>query len=203
MPTPDQDALGWLRKFETACRGRDFEAGRLMFAQDAVAFGTWAMAVHPMDGHGPGAEGDRVLREHQAAGLEVSTAACRLELPQPAERVLIKCGHGQDYALSCAHGKADRGHASHAGPGARPGAVRRGAGLAALARRGGAERARVHPRHPARDRAVLAVPHFLNEERISVSELCWTSMTELARMIASKKVSPVEVVQAHLDRIAT
>jgi Asp-tRNA(Asn)/Glu-tRNA(Gln) amidotransferase A subunit family amidase len=26
-------------------------------------------------------------------------------------------------------------------------------------------------------------------------------MTELARMIASKKVSPVEVVQAHLDRI--
>jgi aspartyl-tRNA(Asn)/glutamyl-tRNA(Gln) amidotransferase subunit A len=35
-----------------------------------------------------------------------------------------------------------------------------------------------------------------------VSELCWTSMTELARMIASKKVSPVEVVQAHLDRIA-
>src|SRR5499425_3342644 len=35
-----------------------------------------------------------------------------------------------------------------------------------------------------------------------VSELCWTSMTELARMIAGKKVSPVEVVQAHLDRIA-
>ncbi len=27
-------------------------------------------------------------------------------------------------------------------------------------------------------------------------------MTELARMIAAKKVSPVEVVQAHLDRIA-
>ncbi|HLF49510.1 MAG TPA: amidase family protein, partial [Methylomirabilota bacterium] len=35
-----------------------------------------------------------------------------------------------------------------------------------------------------------------------MSELCWTSMTELARMIASKKVSPVEVVRAHLDRIA-
>src|SRR5262244_3237515 len=34
-----------------------------------------------------------------------------------------------------------------------------------------------------------------------MSELCWTSMTELARMIAGKKVSPVEVVQAHLDRI--
>ena len=27
-------------------------------------------------------------------------------------------------------------------------------------------------------------------------------MTELARMIAGKKVSPVDVVQAHLDRIA-
>jgi Asp-tRNA(Asn)/Glu-tRNA(Gln) amidotransferase A subunit family amidase len=27
-------------------------------------------------------------------------------------------------------------------------------------------------------------------------------MTELSRMIAAKKVSPVEVVQAHLDRIA-
>ena len=35
-----------------------------------------------------------------------------------------------------------------------------------------------------------------------MSELCWTSMTELRRMIASKKVSPVEVVRAHLDRIA-
>ena len=46
MPTPDQDALTWLREFETACRARDFDAGRLMFAQDAVAFGTWAMAVH-------------------------------------------------------------------------------------------------------------------------------------------------------------
>lgn len=35
-----------------------------------------------------------------------------------------------------------------------------------------------------------------------MSELWWTSMTELARMIAAKKVSPVEIVQAHLDRIA-
>ena len=35
-----------------------------------------------------------------------------------------------------------------------------------------------------------------------MSELCWTPMTELSRMIAAKKVSPVEVVQAHLDRIA-
>ena len=49
MPTPDQDALTWLRQFEAACRGRNFDAGRLMFAQDAVAFGTWAMAVHGLD----------------------------------------------------------------------------------------------------------------------------------------------------------
>ncbi|HEY4910828.1 MAG TPA: nuclear transport factor 2 family protein [Methylomirabilota bacterium] len=49
MPTPDQDALQWLREFETACRGRDFDAGRRMFANDAVAFGTWAMAVHGLD----------------------------------------------------------------------------------------------------------------------------------------------------------
>ena len=40
MPTPDRDALDWLGKFETACRGRDFDTGRRMFAQDAVAFGT-------------------------------------------------------------------------------------------------------------------------------------------------------------------
>jgi len=46
---PDQGALTWLREFEAACRARDFDAGRLMFAQDAVAFGTWAMAVHGLD----------------------------------------------------------------------------------------------------------------------------------------------------------
>ena len=34
-----------------------------------------------------------------------------------------------------------------------------------------------------------------------MSELVWASMTELARMIATKAVSPVEVVRAHLDRI--
>ena len=33
-------------------------------------------------------------------------------------------------------------------------------------------------------------------------ELFWASMTELARMIATKAVSPVEVVRTHLDRIA-
>ena len=49
MPTPDRDALDWLETFEAACRGRDFDTGRRMFAQDAVAFGTWATAVHGLD----------------------------------------------------------------------------------------------------------------------------------------------------------
>ena len=49
MPIPDQDALGWLKTFEAVCRARDFDAGRLMFAPDAVAFGTWAMAVRGLD----------------------------------------------------------------------------------------------------------------------------------------------------------
>jgi aspartyl-tRNA(Asn)/glutamyl-tRNA(Gln) amidotransferase subunit A len=35
-----------------------------------------------------------------------------------------------------------------------------------------------------------------------MTDLVWKSMVELARLIASKAVSPVEVVQAHLDRIA-
>jgi len=35
-----------------------------------------------------------------------------------------------------------------------------------------------------------------------VSDLVWKSVMDLARAIASKDVSPVEVVQAHLDRIA-
>jgi len=43
------DALEWLRTFEAACRGRDFEAGRRLFAPDAVAFGTYATAVHGLD----------------------------------------------------------------------------------------------------------------------------------------------------------
>src|SRR5438445_9412761 len=34
------------------------------------------------------------------------------------------------------------------------------------------------------------------------NELCWLSMADLGRMIATKEVSPVEVVRAHLDRIA-
>jgi aspartyl-tRNA(Asn)/glutamyl-tRNA(Gln) amidotransferase subunit A len=35
-----------------------------------------------------------------------------------------------------------------------------------------------------------------------MSDLVWKTMTELARLIAGREVSPVEVVQAHLDRIA-
>jgi aspartyl-tRNA(Asn)/glutamyl-tRNA(Gln) amidotransferase subunit A len=36
-----------------------------------------------------------------------------------------------------------------------------------------------------------------------MSDLVWTSMAELARLIRAREVSPVEVVQAHLDRIAS
>jgi aspartyl-tRNA(Asn)/glutamyl-tRNA(Gln) amidotransferase subunit A len=36
-----------------------------------------------------------------------------------------------------------------------------------------------------------------------MSDLVWNSMTELARLIRAREVSPVEVVQAHLDRIAS
>jgi len=35
----------WLEVFETAVRARDFAGGRTLFADDAVAFGTWARAV--------------------------------------------------------------------------------------------------------------------------------------------------------------
>jgi len=43
------EALEWLRCFEAACRSRDFAAGRRLFAADAVAFGTYATAVHGLD----------------------------------------------------------------------------------------------------------------------------------------------------------
>ena len=35
-----------------------------------------------------------------------------------------------------------------------------------------------------------------------MTDLVWTSMVDLARLIKTKAASPVEVVQAHLDRIA-
>jgi ketosteroid isomerase-like protein len=43
--TPEE----WLRAFEAIVRARDFAAGRAMFADDAVAFGTWARAVAGLD----------------------------------------------------------------------------------------------------------------------------------------------------------
>jgi ketosteroid isomerase-like protein len=43
--TPEE----WLREFETTVRARDFTGGRTMFAEDAVAFGTWARAVAGLD----------------------------------------------------------------------------------------------------------------------------------------------------------
>jgi ketosteroid isomerase-like protein len=43
--TPEQ----WLQAFESAVRARDFARGRTMFAEDAVAFGTWARAVAGLD----------------------------------------------------------------------------------------------------------------------------------------------------------
>ena len=45
MPEEEREVIEWLREFEAACRGRDFASGRRLFAEDAVAFGTWATAV--------------------------------------------------------------------------------------------------------------------------------------------------------------
>ena len=41
----ERSVEAWLREFEAACRARDFTSGRRLFAEDAVAFGTWATAV--------------------------------------------------------------------------------------------------------------------------------------------------------------
>ena len=49
MTTPPATPEEWLRTFEAAVRARDFDAGRHMFAEDAVAFGTWARAVSGLD----------------------------------------------------------------------------------------------------------------------------------------------------------
>ena len=43
--TDDREVQTWLKEFETACRTRDFDTGRTMFADEALAFGTWARAV--------------------------------------------------------------------------------------------------------------------------------------------------------------
>jgi ketosteroid isomerase-like protein len=47
-PTPATPEA-WLRTFEATVRARDFAGGRTMFADDAVAFGTWARAVSGLD----------------------------------------------------------------------------------------------------------------------------------------------------------
>jgi ketosteroid isomerase-like protein len=39
----------WLCAFEAAVRARDFAAGRALFAEDAIAFGTWARTVSGLD----------------------------------------------------------------------------------------------------------------------------------------------------------
>jgi ketosteroid isomerase-like protein len=49
MTSPPATPEAWLRAFEAVVRARDFEAGRTMFADDAVAFGTWARAVAGLD----------------------------------------------------------------------------------------------------------------------------------------------------------
>ena len=49
MTSPSTTLEQWLRAFEAAVRARDFAAGRTMFADDAVAFGTWARAVVGLD----------------------------------------------------------------------------------------------------------------------------------------------------------
>jgi ketosteroid isomerase-like protein len=45
----EHEITDWLREFEAACRGRDFETGRRLFAPDALAFGTYATAVRGLD----------------------------------------------------------------------------------------------------------------------------------------------------------
>ena len=49
MTTPAETPEQWLQTFEAAVRARDFSGGRTLFAQDAVAFGTWARAVAGLD----------------------------------------------------------------------------------------------------------------------------------------------------------
>ncbi len=49
MPHGEREIAAWLEEFEAACRGRDFTAGRRMFAPDALAFGTYATAVRGLE----------------------------------------------------------------------------------------------------------------------------------------------------------
>lgn len=49
MTQPPATPEEWLRTFEAAVRTKDFASGRRLFADDAVAFGTWARAVAGLD----------------------------------------------------------------------------------------------------------------------------------------------------------
>ena len=49
MTSDDRGVGTWLQEFEAACRARDFDTARRMFAEDALAFGTWARAVHGLE----------------------------------------------------------------------------------------------------------------------------------------------------------
>ena len=52
--TGSAEAVGevrdWLRRFEATVRARDFDTGRMLFAPEAVAFGTRAEMVRGLDG---------------------------------------------------------------------------------------------------------------------------------------------------------
>src|SRR5206468_1229183 len=52
------------------------------------------------------------------------------------------------------------------------------------------------------DRGGPALPGATNPGRGMTSELCRLDATEVAKRVADKDVSAVEVAQAHLDRIA-
>src|SRR5262245_42555419 len=49
MSPADASVYAWLADFAAVVRARDFAAGRRFFADDAVAFGTWARAVRGLD----------------------------------------------------------------------------------------------------------------------------------------------------------
>src|ERR1051325_3157299 len=51
-----------------------------------------------------------------------------------------------------------------------------------------------------RSRSTPSPPHTIG--RSDMADLFWASMTELAGLIATKAVSPVEVARLHLERIA-
>jgi uncharacterized protein (TIGR02246 family) len=49
MPATPPDIAAWITEFQAAVRAKDFDAGRRLFAPDAVAFGTFAAAVAGLD----------------------------------------------------------------------------------------------------------------------------------------------------------